>query len=278
MPSPVKSSSLDPIPTFPVREFIDILLPYITKMVNSSLAAGRLPASQKHAIVTPLPKKPCLDIADMGSYRPVSNLSFMSKVVERAVGSQLNDYLVANNLLPRFRSVYRKGHSTETAMLRVWSDFLKAADRRHVTLLSLLDMSTAFDCVDHSILLQRLHSTVGPFRGVVLDWIDSFLSGRTQQISYNGQLPATCDVLFGVPQGSVLGPLLYVLYTAELAHVVARHGLSLHQYADDCQVYTGSPVVGPPAAVDQLSTCLVDVEAWLKASRLHLNPDKTQVM
>jgi len=80
-----------------------------------------------------------------------------------------------------------------------------------VTLLSLLDMSAAFDCGDHSILLQRLHSTVG-LLGVVLDWIDSFLSGRTQQISYNGQLSATCDVLFGVPQGSVLAPLLYILY------------------------------------------------------------------
>jgi len=107
-------------------------------------------------------------------------------------------------------------------VLRVLSDFLKAADRRHVTLLSLLDMSAAFDCVDHSILLQRLHSTVG-LSAVVLDWIDSFLSGRTQQISYNGQLSATCDVLFEVPQGSVLAPLLYILYTAELA----RHDLSL---------------------------------------------------
>jgi len=124
-------------------------------------------------------------------------------------------------------------------------------------------MSAAFDCVDHSNLLQRLHSTVGLF-GVVLDWIDSFLSGRTQQISYSGQISATCDVLFGVLQGSVLGPLLYILFTAELAHVVARHGLSLHQYADDCQVYTSSPVDGAGVAVDQLSTCLVDVEARCK--------------
>jgi len=159
MSSPVKSSSLDPMPTFLVREF-NILLPYITKMVNSSLAAGRLPTSQKHAIVTPLLKRSGLDTADMGNYRLVSNLSFMSNVVERAVASRLNDYLAANDLLPRCQSAYRRWHSTETAMLRVCSDFLKAADTRRVTLLSLLDMSAAYDCVDHSILMQRLQSTV----------------------------------------------------------------------------------------------------------------------
>jgi len=125
---------------------------------------------KKHAIVTPLLKKPGLDTADMGNYRPVSNLSFLSKLIERAVATQLNDYLVANDLLPRHQSAYRKGHSTETAMLRVWSDFLAAADRRHVTLFGLLDLSAAFDCVDHTILLQRLRSVFG-LTDVVLQWI-----------------------------------------------------------------------------------------------------------
>ena len=94
---------------------VDLLLPFITKMVNTSLAQGRLPTSQKHATVTPLLKKTGLDTADMGNYRPVSNLSFMSKLVQRAVASQLNDYLVANNLLPRHQSAYRKGHSPPPA-------------------------------------------------------------------------------------------------------------------------------------------------------------------
>jgi len=106
----------------------------------------------------------------MGNYRPVSNLSFLSKLIERAVATQLNDYLVTNDLPPRHQSAYRKGHSTETAMLRVWSDFLAAADRRHVTLLGLLDLSAAFDCVDHTILLQRLRSVFG-LTDVVLQWI-----------------------------------------------------------------------------------------------------------
>jgi len=277
MSAPVKSCSLGPVPTLLVHEFVDLLLPFITKMVNTSLAQGRLPTSQKHAIVTPLLKKSGLDTADMGNYRPVSNLSFMSELVEQAIVSQLNDYLVANNLLPPHQSGYRKGHSTETAMLRVWSDFLTTADRRQVTLLGLLDLSAAFDCVDHTILLQRLHSVFG-LRDVVLQWIESFLSDCTQQVAFNGQLSATQPVLFGVPQGSVLGSLLYVLYTAELAKVVAGHGLQMHQYADDIQIYTYTTIDDAVSAVDRFAACLTDVKAWLRASRIRLNPTKTQVM
>ena len=116
MTSPIKSCSLDPVPTFLVREVIDLLLPYITSMVNASLAEGRLLDSQKQAIVSPLLKKPGLDVADMANYRPASNLTFVSKVTERAVASQLNEYLAANDLLPCYQSAYRKKHSTEMAI------------------------------------------------------------------------------------------------------------------------------------------------------------------
>jgi len=102
-------------------------------MINASLE-GRLPISQLHAIVTPLLKKLGLDTADMSNYRPLSNLDFMSKVVERAVAIWLNNYLAGNDLLPCHQSAYRKKHSTETAMLRMWSDVLIAADTRQVTL------------------------------------------------------------------------------------------------------------------------------------------------
>jgi len=99
MKSPIKSCSLDPIPTFLLREQIDSMLPFITRMINASLRQGRLPETQKHAIVTPLLKNPGLDVNDMANYRPVSNLTFLSKVIERIVVQQLNDYLAANNLL-----------------------------------------------------------------------------------------------------------------------------------------------------------------------------------
>jgi len=119
MKSPIKSCSLDPLPTFLLRQQIDSKLPFITRMINASLRKGRLPDTQMHAIVTPLLKKPCLDVNDMANYRPVSNLTFLSKVIERIVAQQLNDYLAANNLLIANQSAYKRFHSTETTMLRV---------------------------------------------------------------------------------------------------------------------------------------------------------------
>jgi len=153
----------------------------------------------------------------MNNFRTVSNLSFVSKVVEQAIVSQLNKYLADNDLLQHCQSAYRIGHSTETALLHVWSDMLMAANECRLTLLCMLNMSAAFDCVDHSILLRRLQVGAG-ITGVVLDWITSFLTGRTQQVTYNSQL--------SVMQTVMIGPLLYVLYTAELSEVITRHGLN----------------------------------------------------
>jgi len=129
-------------------------------------------------------------------------------------------------------------------MLRVWSDILTAADQRQVTLLALLDMSSAFDCVDHDLLLQRLHIDFG-LNDAPLEWICSFLSDRTYQLAYGGDLTHTYLLRYGVPQGSVLGPLLYALYTVEVCHVVERHGMHLHKlhlYANDSQICTNVTV------------------------------------
>ena len=159
--SPPKSCSLDPLPTFILREFLDELLPFICIMCNVSLQHGLLPESQKAAIVTPILKKHDLDPEDVKSYRPISNLTFISKVIERIVASQLTGYLQINRLLPDHQSAYRQGHSTETALLKIFSDILDAADSAQVTLLGLLDLSAAFDSVDHDILLTRLRKSYG---------------------------------------------------------------------------------------------------------------------
>jgi len=121
-------------------------------MVNASLCQGQLPDSQKHAIIVPMLKKPGVDIADMTNFRPVSNLTFSSKVTERAVV----EYLTVDDLLPRCQSAYRKQHSTETAMRRILSGALTTADDRQVTWIALLDLSSAFHYVNHELLLRQL--------------------------------------------------------------------------------------------------------------------------
>ena len=120
-----------------------------------------------------------------------------------------------------------------------------AADGKKVTLLGLLDMSAAFDCVDHWILLDCLQAAFG-IESAALEWIRLFLTGRTQQIAYNDERSTTSAVLYGVPQGSVLGPLLYVLYTAPLFDIIAQHQVDVHQYADDIQLYLSVLLSSPP--------------------------------
>ena len=160
----------------------------------------------------------------------------MSKIVEKLVSGQLVGYLQSSNLMPCFQSAYRRHHSTETALLRVISDIVGAVDRGCVTLLGLLDLSAAFDTVDHTILLDRLRIRFG-VGGGVLGWIRTFLVGRTQQVLYMGRLSSIGRLDFGVPQGSVLGPLFFLLYTAELFEVINKKGLVAHSYADDTQVH-----------------------------------------
>jgi len=235
MSSPVKLCSLAPWPTFLIHEYVDLVTPCVTHLVKISLNSSQLPDNQKHATVSTLLKKSGLDMSDMSNFRPVSNVTFMSKVAERVVTRRMNDYLVEHHLLPRLQSAYRRQHSTETALLHVMSDALTAAADRQVTLIWLLDMSTAFDCVDHSILLQQLERNFG-ITGLTLHWMTSYITSRTQQVLYNGKLSQLQRFSYGVPQGSVLGPLLCNLYTADISKVVEFHGHKVHQYADDCQV------------------------------------------
>src|SRR3981081_4107365 len=154
-----------------------------------------------------------MDQSDCASLRPVSNLSVIAKLLERIVSRQIVSYMEVNTLLPKCQSAYRANHSTETALLRVVSDLLEASDSGRVTLLALLDMSAAFDTVDHGALLQRLAYDFG-IHSSVIDWIASYLTDRKQTVRCAGNESSAHNVLYGVPQGSVPGPLLFILHTA----------------------------------------------------------------
>ena len=179
--------------------------------------------------------------------------------------------------MPSKQSAYRKGHSTETLLLRVTSDILSAMDRGHVTLLCLLDLSAAFDTVDIDLLVHRLKTSFG-LQGTALQWVQSFLLERAQQVLYEGTRSKIGSLCCGVPQGSVLGPLLFSLYTAELFDVVEKHELNCHSYADDTQLYISIRAEEADSAVERLLKALDDINDWMDASRLCLNADKTQFM
>ena len=165
-------------------------------MCNAFLQEGILPLSERHAIVTPRLNKPGSDAWDVKNYRSISNLSFMSKIVEKLIYQQLVHFLEKHNLLPKCQSAYRRYHSTETAVLKIVSDAVSAAEKGESMLLGMLDMSAAFDTVDHD---KRLHMSFG-IRGAALSWISSFVRQRTQTVAVNGKMSETSLVTCGVPR------------------------------------------------------------------------------
>ena len=196
--SPSKSCNLDPLPTSLLKECLDELAPIITEMINTSIMTGKVSAKMKEAVVTPLLKKANLALI-LKNFRPVSNLTFISKTIERFVASPLTAHMKMNGLIEMFQSAYRECHSTETALIRVQNDILHAMDKKHVTILVLLDLSAAFDTVDHSILIRRLEQRCG-ITGTALDWLISYLKNRKQTVSIDGELSDPQHLDCGVPQ------------------------------------------------------------------------------
>ena len=224
--STLKSCPLDPMPSRLVSECSSLLSVRLTKIINSSLQNGHFPKTWKDAMVFPLLKKIGVDFA-LDNLRLVSNLKFVSKFTEMAACNQVHSHVSANNLYPSLQSSYRKGHSTKTTLLKIVNDILLNMNKQNVTLVFLLDLSAAFDTVDHDILIQRLTTKFG-INGVVLNWFKSYLEGRSQHVSVQGSVSEKFDLKWGGSQGSCLGPLLFKLYTSELFNILEAHLPSVH--------------------------------------------------
>ena len=268
---------LDPIPTPLLIENLDLLLPTITKFVNDSLAQGAFPDIYKSAIVRPLLKKSNLDKNNFKNYRPISNLSFISKIIEKLVLNQIFDHLNTHHLLSLNQSAYRPHHCTESALLKVTNDILLALDKGDVTVLALLDLSAAFDTVDHKILLATLQNYFGIF-GTALSWFKSYLTNRTQSVFIENQKSDSKTLLFGVPQGSVLGPILFLMYTKPLLQSIDNTNIKNQSFADDTQLYRSGRPSDITDSITDLETCIQDVRKWMIDNKLKLNDDKTEAL
>jgi hypothetical protein len=269
---------LDPLPTFLLKDCLDVLLPYIMQIINGSLQSGVVPSIYKTAHVKPLIKKQNLPVNDLKNYRPVANLMFTFKVLERVVSSQLKSYLQENRLFADAQSAYRQYHSTETAMLRVMNDLLLALDTGHEAVLVLLDYSAAFDTINHDIFFDRLQNRYG-IGGTELKWFKSYLKDRSQAVVIDKVISDTFSLPWGTPQGSVKGPLDFIMYTGPLSDVIGAHkGVQHIIYADDTQVYLVMKSSEHLNAVTKLERCVADVRAWAIANKLMLNAEKTEVL
>ncbi|GFS07086.1 reverse transcriptase-like protein [Elysia marginata] len=173
--SSTKTCALDPIPTSLMFQCLETLAPFIADVINQSLATGTVPDCYKHAIVKPMLKKPGLDENALKNFRPISNLKFLSKILEKLVLKQLLEHLNKSNVNEVFQSACKAFHSTETALLKVTSDVLESIDQKEICVMTLLDLFAAFDTIDRNILLTRLNQTFG-LSGTVLQWFESYLS------------------------------------------------------------------------------------------------------
>jgi len=216
--SPNKSCELDPIPTFLLKYCLHRLIVPLTKIINLSLSSWMFPSHFKHVNVILLLKKSSLPVNDINSYRPISNISFISKLVEKAISCRLNVYLNWNNLSNVFQSTYKQFHSAVTALLKVNNDIATNMDTGKVTALKPLDWSAAFDTIHYSVLLDRISNTA-------LTQIRAFLINRFQSIKIRKCFSKAVPLVCGVPQGSVLRLLLFTLYTTPLGSPIHSHKL-----------------------------------------------------
>ena len=211
-----KQCPLDSIPTFLLKLCFNELGPIITNLVNLSLSEGIFPSSFKQALIQPLLKKSSLSTDDLNNFCPISNLNFISKILKKVVASRaFNLTLSSNSLSSSFESAYRIFHSTETTLLKIHNDLILAMDRGEVTSLILLDLSVAFDTVDHSILLTRLQNWFG-LDGLSLDWFSSYLSFRQSQ----SMIPPLHSLLFPVVYPKV--PYLAHSFSLSIQLLLAR--------------------------------------------------------
>lgn len=270
----IKSNAigLDEINPKFLKLLLPYILPYITHIFNCILTTCEYPRLWKQAKVIPIPKS---QSRARPEYRPISILPFLSKVFEKAVIKQMHAYLTRNNLLSSAQSGFRAKRSCKTALLLVVDDIRKALDLNSLTFLTLLDFSKAFDTVDHSILCEKLLNNFG-FSSLATKLLHSYLSGRQQCVVVGSQMSSFLEVFTGVPQGSILGPLLFSLYVNELPRLV-KH-CSVHMYADDVQLFLSCPLPSVASAVCDVNEDLNNIQQWALKNSLSLNPEKSKTL
>ena len=202
---------------------------------------------------------------------------FFAEILERLVLSQVSSYINTNNLYNTCQSAYCSGQNTETAPLTVTIDLFLHPSKGNISVLALLDFISAFHTIHHPILVHRLHTDFG-FTDAVLQWFSSYLTDRTHYVSLSNHSSAFAPVHSGVPQGSVLGPILFTMYIKPLSAIIGSHSIIRHSFADDLQSQMSAPPVEISELLHSMQSCMSDINAWATVNMLRLNDNKTELI
>ena len=275
--SGIKTSCEDPIPAKILKIVIDETLPALVKLINKSFSEGSVDGV-KLSIIDPLLKKAGLDAETRKNYRPVNNLVFFSKLIERTATKQMDAHMLINNLFCDNNFAYKKYHSTETMMLGLVNDVLLGFDDNLCTVVVFLDLSAASDTIDIEKLLTILSEEIG-ITGIALKWFRSFLTGRTQKVRIEQALSECLEVLFGTVQGSVLGPKLFNIYVRSQHKVFEKCMFKTTAFADDSNgAKTFSLKFQFNTLKYSVAECMREITSWMNINFLKINPEKTEIL
>lgn len=267
------TSGWDEIPVSIIKYCILEICEPLAHVVNNSLIYGIFPSGLKAAVIKLIHKKG--DRNDLKNYRPISILPSFAKVFEVAMTRRITDFFKCSALFSTCQHGYIKGRSIETAIFEFTQEIFQAFYDKDAMMGLFLDLSKAYDCLNYKILIEKLEKY--GLRGNALSWVDSYLSGRSQMVAVAGEsgtfLSHTEEVTMGIPQGSVVGPLLFVIYVNDLRSVVNRQNHRMICYADDTNLLIKHKQLDN--LLHEGSQAFKDLEDWFSRSRLVLNSDKT---
>ena len=245
--------------------------PSLSKIINLSISSGTIPDDWKTSKVTPIYKgKGPTD--DCGNYRPISVISHIAKIMEKVVLRQLKTYLEEHKFISNCQSAFIKNNSTTTAIHRIISDVLEGINEDELTAMCFIDLRKCFDTIDHEILLKKL-SMYG-ISGATFSWFENYLKGRKQCVKLDGAMSTFLDIVIGIPQGSILGPILFLLFINDLPNCIS--GSQCNLFADDTVIYAQSN--SPLTAQTILQEDIHNIAKWFNKNRLHINASKSSCM
>ena len=265
-----KKTSLNSVPIFVLKKISHVISPLLSDIFNESINAGVFPEKLKLGRVIPLYKEG--DRTDVSNYRPITTLSVFSKLFEKLVHKRMSSFIAQYNLIKPHQFGFQKNKCTSDAILEFLENVFDSFNENKYYLAIFLDFSKAFDTICHDTLLKKLE--IMGFRGPIQHWIKSYLTGRKQHVNIDNKFSEILDIKMGVPQGSTLGPLLFILYINDMSN--SLDSINIVHFADDSTIHT--PLSKNINIAPQINTKLSCISRWLQANKLHLNVGKTKYM